>query len=168
MFRYSAAGKFRPTSLARRVCHGPPVSRREAVSGGGRLGVFLRDGVPAQRLRDQRDGAGRSDTGCLDLETNGTIGYNKIFNGIVPRGGATLRTPVPARSIGGGPMCLTSRLWAMTPGRVRSKRRRTSVKLAPVVVGPPAGHRQRASSKEIAYDDVLAGRTTPNPVDRPA
>jgi hypothetical protein len=28
--------------------------------------------------------------------------------------------------------------------------------------------RPRASSKEIAYDDVLAGRTTPNPVDRPA
>ena len=44
---------------------------------------------------------GAVDTGCLDLETNGTFGYSTIFNSIVPRGGATLRTPVLAMSIGG-------------------------------------------------------------------
>jgi uncharacterized protein (DUF608 family) len=44
---------------------------------------------------------GGVDIGCLDLETNGTFGYNTIFNSIVPRGGATLRTPVLALSIGG-------------------------------------------------------------------
>jgi hypothetical protein len=44
---------------------------------------------------------GGVDTGCLDLETNGTFGYSTIFNSIVPRGGATLRTPVLALSIGG-------------------------------------------------------------------
>lgn len=44
---------------------------------------------------------GAVDTGCLDLETNGTFGYNTIFNSIVPRGGVGLRTPVLALSVGG-------------------------------------------------------------------
>ncbi len=44
---------------------------------------------------------GGVDTGCLDLETNGTFGYSTIFNSIVPRGGTGLRTPVLALSVGG-------------------------------------------------------------------
>ena len=43
---------------------------------------------------------GGVDTGCLDLETNGTFGYSTIFNSIVPRGGAPLRTPLLALSVG--------------------------------------------------------------------
>ena len=56
------------------------------------------------RLKDQVTNGmalGAVDTGCLDLETNGTFGYSTLFNSIVPRGGATLRTPVLALSIGG-------------------------------------------------------------------
>jgi hypothetical protein len=30
---------------------------------------------------------GGVDTGCLDLETNGTLGYATVFNSLVPRGG---------------------------------------------------------------------------------
>lgn len=44
---------------------------------------------------------GTVDTGCLDLETDGTFGYNTIFNSIVPRGRFGLRTPVLALSVGG-------------------------------------------------------------------
>jgi uncharacterized protein (DUF608 family) len=44
---------------------------------------------------------GGVDTGCLDLETNGTFGYSTIFNSIVPRGGTTPRAPVLALSVGG-------------------------------------------------------------------
>ena len=44
---------------------------------------------------------GGVDTGCLDLETNGTFGYNTIFNTIVPRRTAPVRTPVLALSLGG-------------------------------------------------------------------
>lgn len=43
---------------------------------------------------------GGIDTGCLDLETNGTLGYATIFNTHVPRGGATLRPPLLALSVG--------------------------------------------------------------------
>jgi uncharacterized protein (DUF608 family) len=56
------------------------------------------------RLKDQVTNGmplGAVDTGCLDLETNGTFGYSTIFNSLVPRGGATLRTPLLAMSIGG-------------------------------------------------------------------
>jgi uncharacterized protein (DUF608 family) len=56
------------------------------------------------RLKDQVTNGmplGAVDTGCLDLESNGTLGYNTIFNSIVPRGGAPLRTPVLALSVGG-------------------------------------------------------------------
>jgi hypothetical protein len=49
---------------------------------------------------------GGVDTGCLDLETNGTFGYSTIFNSIVPRRGAALRTPVLALSVGG-------KMWAL-------------------------------------------------------
>jgi uncharacterized protein (DUF608 family) len=44
---------------------------------------------------------GAVDTGCVDLETNGTFGYCTIFNGIVPRGGFGARSPVLALSVGG-------------------------------------------------------------------
>ncbi|NLS95629.1 MAG: hypothetical protein GXX96_26140 [Planctomycetaceae bacterium] len=44
---------------------------------------------------------GAVDTGCLDLETNGTFGYSTIFNSITPRGKFGLRTPVLALSVGG-------------------------------------------------------------------
>jgi hypothetical protein len=56
------------------------------------------------RLKDQVTNGmplGAVDTGCLDLESNGTFGYSTIFNSIAPRGGATLRTPVLALSVGG-------------------------------------------------------------------
>jgi uncharacterized protein (DUF608 family) len=44
---------------------------------------------------------GGIDTGCIDLETNGTFGYSTIFNTHVPRGGASLRPPVLALNVGG-------------------------------------------------------------------
>ena len=44
---------------------------------------------------------GTVDTGCLDLQTDGTFGYNTIFNRIVPRGEFGLRMPVLALSAGG-------------------------------------------------------------------
>src|SRR3990172_4022193 len=54
---------------------------------------------------------GGVDTGCLDLETNGTFGYSTIFNSIVPRGGAALRTPILALSVGG-------KTWALCGGEM--------------------------------------------------
>ncbi len=45
---------------------------------------------------------GAIDTGCIDLETDGTFGYSTIFNTHVPaRGGAAVRAPVLALSSGG-------------------------------------------------------------------
>ncbi len=57
------------------------------------------------RLKDQVTNGmplGAIDTGCIDLETNGTFGYSTIFNTHVPnRGGAALRAPVLVLCVGG-------------------------------------------------------------------
>jgi uncharacterized protein (DUF608 family) len=45
---------------------------------------------------------GTIDTGCLDLESNGTFGFSTIFNTHTPqRGGSRVRTPALALSVGG-------------------------------------------------------------------
>ena len=56
-----------------------------------RLGDRITDGMPL----------GGIDTGCIDLESNGTFGIYSIFNTLVPeRGEATLRAPVLALHVG--------------------------------------------------------------------
>jgi uncharacterized protein (DUF608 family) len=50
---------------------------------------------------------GTIDTGCIDLEGNGTFGYSTLFNTHTPfRGGSTVRMPALALAIGG-------RTWAL-------------------------------------------------------
>lgn len=56
-----------------------------------RLGDRITDGMPL----------GGIDTGCIDIESNGTFGIYSIFNTLVPeRGEATLRAPVLALHVG--------------------------------------------------------------------
>ena len=45
---------------------------------------------------------GTIDTGCIDLESNGTFGFSTIFNTHTPqRGGSAVRMPVLALAVGG-------------------------------------------------------------------
>lgn len=83
-------------------------STKETRSGWGQ---FSADGFSAPvcgvvyRLEDKvTDGMplGGIDTGCIDLETNGTLGIYSIFNTHVPERGETpLRTPALALHVGG-------------------------------------------------------------------
>ncbi len=54
---------------------------------------------------------GGLDTGCIDLEPSGNLGYNSIFNSLTPRGGP-LNIPILGLSVGG-------KTWVMTTGKTK-------------------------------------------------
>ena len=55
---------------------------------------------------------GGVDTGCIDVETSGLLGYRTIFNSHVPRGG-----PINQPFLG---MTLDSNTWVLTTGKAKS------------------------------------------------
>jgi hypothetical protein len=55
---------------------------------------------------------GALDTGCLDIETSGLLGYSSIFNDLSPRGGP-VNQPLLGLSIGG-------RTWVLTTGQTKT------------------------------------------------
>ncbi len=59
---------------------------------------------------------GTIDTGCLDLESNGTFGYCTIFNTHTPqRGGSAVRMPALALAVGGKTWALCREAAPATP-----------------------------------------------------
>ena len=71
---------------------------------GPACGVVYRDGTSPAICGVPLGGV---DTGCLDLETSGLLGYNTIFNSHVPRGGP-LNTPPLGLAVDGQTYVLTT------------------------------------------------------------